>query len=46
MARRMLENAHRYIQAQPETIPIEGVYYPYSQWNNTIEINGICYEVD
>jgi len=46
MARRMLENACRYIQAQPETIPIGGVYYPYSQWDNTIEINGIRYEVD
>ena len=46
MARRMLENAHRHIQAQPDTIPIGGVYYPYSQWDNTIEINGICYEVD
>jgi len=43
---RMLENAHRYIQVQPETIPIRGVYYLYSQWNNTVEINGICYEVD
>jgi len=42
----MLENARRHIQAQPETIPIGGVYYPYSQWDNTIEINGICYEVD
>jgi len=46
MACRILENAHRYIQAQPETIPIGGVYYLYSQWDNTIEINGICYEVD
>jgi len=43
---RMLENAHRYIQVQPETIPIRGVYYLYSQWNNTVEINGIRYEVD
>jgi len=42
----MLKNAHRYIQAQPETIPIGGVYYLYSQWDNTIEINGIHYEVD
>jgi len=42
----MLENARRHIQAQPETIPIGGVYYPYSQWNNTVEINGIRYEVD
>jgi len=42
----MLENAHRHIQAQLDTIPIGGVYYLYSQWNNTIEINGICYEVD
>jgi len=25
MACRMLENAHKYIQAQPETIPIGGV---------------------
>ena len=46
MACRMLENACRHIQAQPETIPIGEVYYPYSQWDNTIEINGICYEVD
>jgi len=46
MACRILENAHRHIQVQPETIPIEGVYYSYSQWDNTIEINGICYEVD
>jgi len=46
MVRRMLENARRHIQAQPETIPIGGVYYLYSQWDNTIEINGICYEVD
>jgi len=42
----MLENARRHIQVQPETIPIGGVYYPYSQWDNTIEINGIHYEVD
>jgi len=46
MVRRMLENARRHIQAQPETIPIGGVYYPYSQWDNTVEINGIRYEVD
>jgi len=46
MARKMLENTHRYIQVQPETIPIGGVYYIYSQWDNTIEINGIHYEVD
>ena len=46
MACKMLENARKHIQAQPETIPIGGVYYPYSQWNNTVEINGICYEVD
>jgi len=46
MACRMLENACRHIQAQSETIPIGGVYYPYSQWDNTIEINRICYEVD
>jgi len=46
MACRMLENVCRHIQAQPETIPIGGVYYLYSQWDNTIEINGICYEVD
>jgi len=46
MARRMLENDCRYIQAQPKTIPIEGVYYLYSQWDNTVEINGIHYEVD
>jgi len=46
MARRMLENACRYIQAQPETIPIRGVYYSYSQWDNTIKINGICYKVN
>jgi len=43
---RILENACKHIQAQPETIPIGGVYYPYSQWDNTVEINGICYEVD
>jgi len=42
----MLENAYRHIQAQPNTIPIEGVYYLYSQWNNTIEINRIHYEID
>jgi len=42
----MLENACRHIQAQPETIPIGEVYYPYSQWDNTVEINRICYEVD
>ena len=46
MVRRMLENAHKHIQVQPETIPIGGVYYPYSQWDNTIEINRIHYEVD
>jgi len=46
MACRMLENACRHIQAQPETIPIGGVYYLYSQWDNTVEINGIHYEVD
>jgi len=46
MACRMLENACRHIQVQPETIPIGGVYYLYSQWDNTVEINGICYEVD
>ena len=28
---RMLENAHKHIQAQPNTIPIGGVYYSYSQ---------------
>jgi len=31
IAHRMLENARRHIQVQPETIPIGGVYYPYSQ---------------
>ena len=46
MVHRMLENACRHIQAQPETIPIGGVYYLYSQQDNTIEINGIRYEVD
>ena len=46
MARRMLENAHRHIQVQPDTILIGEVYYPYSQWDNTVEINGIHYEVD
>jgi len=46
MAHRMLENACRHIQAQSETISIGGVYYPYSQWDNTVEINGIHYEVD
>ena len=30
----------------PLHIPIGGVYYLYSQWDNTIEINEICYEVD
>ena len=30
MARRMLENARRLIQVQPDTIPIGGVYYLYS----------------
>jgi len=44
IAHRMLENACKHIQAQPDTIPIEGVYYPYSQWDNTIKIDGIyCY---
>jgi len=42
----MLENARRHIQAQPDTIPIGEVYYPYSQWDNTVEINGIRYKVD
>jgi len=42
----MLENARRHIQAQPDTIPIGGVYYPYSQWDNTVEINEIRYEVN
>jgi len=46
MACRILENAHRHIQVQSETIPIGGVYYPYSQWDNTVKINRICYEVD
>jgi len=46
MACRILENACRHIQVQPETIPIRGVYYLYSQWDNTVEINGIHYEVD
>jgi len=46
IACRMLKNACRYIQAQSETILIGGVYYPYSQWDNTIEINGICCEVN
>jgi len=31
MACRMLENVHRHIQAQPETIPIGEIYYPYNQ---------------
>jgi len=31
MVHRMLENACRHIQAQPDTIPIGEVYYPYSQ---------------
>jgi len=31
MTCRMLENAHKHIQAQPDTIPIGGVYYLYSQ---------------
>jgi len=42
MACRILENAYRHIQVQPDTIPIGGVYYSYSQWDNTVEINGIC----
>ena len=42
----MLENAHRYIQAQPKIIPFREVYYLYSQWDNIVEINGIHYEVD
>jgi len=42
----MLENAYRHIQVQPETIPIREVYYLYSQQDNTVEINGIRYEVD
>jgi len=46
IAYRILENARRHIQAQPETIPIGGVYYSYSQWDNTIKINGIRYEVN
>ena len=46
MTHRMLKNARRNIQVQPKTIPIREVYYPYSQWDNTIEINGIHYEVD
>ena len=46
MVCRILENACRHIQVQPETIPIGGVYYPYSQWNNTVEINRTRYEVD
>ena len=31
MAYRMLENTHRYIQAQSDSIPIGEVYYSYSQ---------------
>ena len=46
MTHRMLKNARRNIQVQPKTIPVREVYYPYSQWDNTIEINGIHYEVD
>ena len=46
MACRMLENARRYIQVQSETIPIGRVYYLYSQWDDTVEINEIYYEVD
>jgi len=42
----MLENACRHIQAQPDTIPIGGVYYPYNQWDNTVERNRIHYKVD
>jgi len=30
MVCRILENARKHIQAQPNTIPIGGVYYPYS----------------
>jgi len=46
MACKMLENACRHIQAQPDTIPIRGVYYSYSQWDNTVERNRIHYEVN
>jgi len=42
----MLENAHRYIQAQPDTVPIAGVYYPFSQVDNTMNINGTYYKVE
>ena len=46
MVYRILENAHRYIQVQLDTIPIREVYYLYSQWNNIVDINGIHYKVD
>ena len=32
--------------AQPNTIPVGGVFYLYSQQDNTVKINGIFYEVD
>ena len=46
MAHRMPENAHRHIQVQPDTIPIAGVYYPFNQVDNTVNINGTHYEVE
>ena len=42
----MPENAHRHIQAQPDTIPIAGEYYPFNQVDNTVNINGTLYEVE
>jgi len=43
---RIPENAYRHIQAQPNTIPIAGVYYLFNQVNNTVNINGTYYEVE
>ena len=42
----MPENAHGHIQAQPDTIPIAGVYYLFNQVDNTVNINGTHYEVE
>jgi len=42
----MPENAHRHTQVQPDTVPIAGVYYPFNQVDNTVNINGTHYEVE
>jgi len=42
----MLENAHRHIQVQPDTVPTAGVYYPFSQVDNTVNINGTYYKIE